>query len=293
MQTYLDARSQNQLPFWLSESGENSDPWFYAIARLFESNNIGWSWWAWKKTQSVSAGFGARIPESFKYVIANLWYDTIDTNRFRQGLYQMADAFRTTNCEKHVGYFAALFNTNGLYNVASQPFKDHHAPGTVPFADYDIGNQGIAYSDTAYWSTNFDSPVAYNQGWMYRNDGVDIAWNSADGCHMVNRTDDGEWLKYTIHFQKEGPFNIGVRYATDMTNRQIRLYMDDTTDLTGVVTLPKTGGWSTWRTHVVSNVVVPATGMHTVTVAIVAGGIDLTSMAFEQADVPNQAALQQ
>ena len=286
MQSYLDARNQYQLPFWLSESGENSDPWFYAMARLFESNNIGWSWWAWKKTQSIAAGFGAHVPESFKYVINNLWYDTIDTNLFRQGLYEMADAFRTTNCEKHVGYFASLFNTNGMYNVASQPFEDHHAPGTVLFADYDIGNQGVAYNDTAYWNTNFAAPVAYNQGWMYRNDGVDIGWNNESKGYMVNRTDAGEWLKYTIHFEEDGPFNIGIRYATAMMNRQIQFHLDDATDLTGVITLPKTGGWTTWQTYVASNVVVPAVGTHTVKVSIVAGGLDLTSMTFEKTPPP-------
>lgn len=284
MQEYLDARDEHQVPFWLSESGENSNPWFYDMARLFESNNIGWTWWAWKKTGSIASGFASEIPASFQYVINNLWLDTIDTNLFRTGLYDLAQAFRTENCNKHVGYFASLFNTNGLFNVASQPFKNHVAPGTIQFADYDVGNQGVAYSDSGYWNTNFDYPVDYNLGWKYRNDGVDIGWNDADSAYKVFHTDDGEWLKYTINFQATGTYHVGIRYATEWTNRQLRLHWDDTADLSGVVTTPASGGWGTWRTHVVSNVIVPAVGVHTLKVEIVSGGIDLARMEFARAN---------
>jgi endoglucanase len=285
MQEYLDARDKYRVPFWLSESGENSNPWFYDIARLFESNNIGWTWWAWKKTGSIAAGFASEIPASFQYVIDNLWHSDIDTNRVRQGLYDLAEAFRTENCRRNDGYFAALFDTSGWFNVRSMPFKEHRAPDTVPFADYDMGNQGVAYSDSAYWNTNFSSPVDYNKGWVYRNDGVDIARNGDGSGYKVFHTEDGEWLNYTIDFTCEGAYDIGICYATAWTNRKIRITWDTTNDLMGEFGMPCTGGWENWRTQVCRNVSVPASGVHTLKVEVVTGGIDFSRMDLSVSEI--------
>ena len=45
----IEMRSQNNVPIWLGETGENSNVWFTQAIRLFETNNIGWSWWPLKK----------------------------------------------------------------------------------------------------------------------------------------------------------------------------------------------------------------------------------------------------
>ena len=34
---------------WLGETGETLNVWFTEAIQLFESNNIGWSWWPLKK----------------------------------------------------------------------------------------------------------------------------------------------------------------------------------------------------------------------------------------------------
>ena len=40
---------QYNIPVWIGETGENSNTWFTEAIRLFEKNNIGWSWWPLKK----------------------------------------------------------------------------------------------------------------------------------------------------------------------------------------------------------------------------------------------------
>ena len=52
IQHILDFRQKYNVPVWLGETGENSNVWFTEAIRLFEKNNIGWSWWPLKKLGS-------------------------------------------------------------------------------------------------------------------------------------------------------------------------------------------------------------------------------------------------
>ena len=49
IQHILNFREQYNMPVWLGETGENSNVWFTEAIHLFETNNIGWSWWPLKK----------------------------------------------------------------------------------------------------------------------------------------------------------------------------------------------------------------------------------------------------
>ena len=54
IQWAVDMREQYNRPLWMSESGENSNQWFADAIHLFESNNIGWSWWPVKKVGPIT-----------------------------------------------------------------------------------------------------------------------------------------------------------------------------------------------------------------------------------------------
>ncbi len=55
IQKFLDLREKYNVPFWMGESGENTNEWFKAAVNLFETNNIGWAWWTIKKIGSESS----------------------------------------------------------------------------------------------------------------------------------------------------------------------------------------------------------------------------------------------
>ena len=99
------------------------------------------------------------------------------------------------------------------------PFDgSNNIPGKLYASDYDLGPMGYAYSDADYatYHVNTDNFQAWNQGWQYRNDGVDIENSSdADGNgYQVGFTSDDEWLIFTIDIQESGFYNIVTRYAS-------------------------------------------------------------------------------
>jgi hypothetical protein len=69
IQKYLDMREKYNTPLWMGESGENNNEWFKAAVNLFETNNIGWSWWTIKKIGSESSLMTISKPAGYQKII--------------------------------------------------------------------------------------------------------------------------------------------------------------------------------------------------------------------------------
>ncbi|WP_311774056.1 carbohydrate-binding protein [Metabacillus elymi] len=147
---------------------------------------------------------------------------------------------------------------------------DHHKklPGKILAADYLTGGEGIGYHDL--------SPE--NIGGKYRRDSVDIRVNP-EGGYNVGWNQAGEWLKYNVDIEKEENYQLDIKVATELEGSQIRLWLDDTVDLTGIIDVPKTGGWDNWESVIKENVSLPA-GQHTIKVEMVKGEFDFRSIDF-------------
>lgn len=55
IQEYVDFRDKHQVPVFMGESGENSDEWVQAFRELLEKNDIGWTFWPYKKMDATSS----------------------------------------------------------------------------------------------------------------------------------------------------------------------------------------------------------------------------------------------
>ncbi|QGR00359.1 carbohydrate-binding protein [Paenibacillus psychroresistens] len=166
------------------------------------------------------------------------------------------------------GYIATSnkVNGNGIFDF----YKP--IPGTIEAVHYNLGGEGVGYHDTA----------AGNSGGQYiRNDNVDIR-NNPEGGHNVGWNATGEWLKYNVSVKATGAYNLGIRYATTYANSQVRVWLDST-DVTGIVTLPATGGWDNWQTYTIKGLNLTA-GNHTIKVETVTGEYDFYTLKFVQAD---------
>jgi endoglucanase len=69
IQKYLDMREKYNVPLWMGESGENNNEWFRAAVNLFETNNIGWSWWTIKKIGSESSLMTISKPAGYQKIV--------------------------------------------------------------------------------------------------------------------------------------------------------------------------------------------------------------------------------
>ena len=173
---------------------------------------------------------------------------------------------------------------NGEFDISRLLFHrfDHHKelPGKIMAADYMTGGEGVGYHD--------NSPD--NIGGKYRRDAVDIRINP-EGGYNVGWNQAGEWLKYNVDISEADEYELDIRVATNLEGSQIRLWLDDTVDLTGVIDVPKTGGWDNWESVIKENVSLPA-GKHTIKVEMIEGEFDFRSIQFSVADEGEPPAIE-
>ncbi len=273
---FVQASTQYNIPLCLTETGENSNDWFFQMRQLLEASQIGWCWWAPKKVSSISAAFSAGITPDYQYVIDNFRDSPIDAVRARTGLMQMAAGLATAQCDFEPGYFASLLSSS-FGTGAGEPFVSATAPGKLYCVNYNVGANGIAYADAD--SRNENGISSWNQGWTYRNDGVDITTTS-DGCgYKVAWTANGESLKYAVNVQSTRKYKIILRTASPSNAGQFRLYRNGTA-ISSIVSVPSSGGWESWRNVTLNNISLPA-GPQTIELRIVTGGFDLSSITFQ------------
>ena len=107
-------------------------------------------------------------------------------------------------------------------------------PGTLHAENYDLGGQGVAYSDSD----------ANNIGLAYRPDeGVDIqAGPTGFDVYWITA---GEWIEWTFSVETAGTFTFSPRVATVPGFGAFRLFVDGQ-DVSGRRPVPGTGGFQTW-----------------------------------------------
>jgi hypothetical protein len=139
-------------------------------------------------------------------------------------------------------------------------------PGTIEAEDYDTGGEGVAYHDT----------TAGNSGGKYRTDDVDIwMYGGAAPKYYTGANNTGEWLAYTVNVEAGGMYSLDLRVATPNDGRLMHVEIDGI-DITGQISIPNTGSWSSWET--VMTTVQLTAGEHLLQVVFDYGGVNFDWM---------------
>ncbi|MEI6061281.1 MAG: carbohydrate-binding protein [Bacteroidota bacterium] len=252
----IGVRNQYNVPVWLGESGENSNVWFTDAISLVEKNGIGWAWWPLKKIGSV-VGPMTIVKTANYQTLLDYWNNggTAPTSGFAYyALLQMAQNSNIQNCVYHKDVIDAMFRQ--VNDSTSRPFVNGHIPGVVHASDYDLGRNGKAYFDTDVYNYQVTTGTytAWNSGWSYRNDGVDIETTSdtdpGTNGYDVGWTADTEWLQYTANVDSSAAYTVKLRYACLGSASKVRISVNGA-DATGALSLPSSGGYQTWTNLVI------------------------------------------
>jgi hypothetical protein len=280
----INIRNQNNVPIWLGESGENSNVWFTDAIQLVENNGIGWAWWPLKKIGSVVNPLTIVKTPDYQTLL-NYWNNggTIPTVDFAfSALMQMAENSKIQNCIFRKDVIDAMFRQ--INDTTTKPFTNHVIPGTIAASDYDLGRLDKAYLDTdvATYHVSEGSYTAWNSGWSYRNDGVDIE-SSSDAAagsngYNVGWTKDNEWMQYTANVDSSAAYSVNLRYAISGSTSKIKLQMNDA-DVTGTISIPNSGGYQTWANLTIDDLVLYQ-GQQKLKVVFEKGGANFGFMGF-------------
>lgn len=265
IQWMLNMRNSYNIPIWLGESGENSNVWFTDAIRLLESQNIGWAWWPLKKIGTVVCPLDVELTNEYQTLL-NYWsgqggQPTVEFAK--NALMEMTENLKLENCTYQNDVTDAMFRQVGTSET--KPFVQHQIPGLIFATNFDLGTNNYAYFDTDvanYWVAT-GIHTSWNSGDLYRNDGVDIENcndNTSSNGYDVGWTQPGEWLQYTVNIAETGLYNLQARIASIYASRKIHFQLDEV-DLCPTTSFNSTGGWQSWQTITIPNLVLEQ-GIH-------------------------------
>ena len=286
IQAFINIMNKYNVPLWAGEFGENSNPWLYDCIKLFEDNQIGWCWWTYKKISSINCLFSAPISEKYRTVL-NYWGGSGDQPAdwfAQQALLEMVEQLKSSYCRQNEELLLPLFLR---YSTSvSEPFNTHDIPGTIAAVDYDSGLPTIAYVDNEYQRTRWDVFQAWNIGWEYRNDGVDIerCKDSEGAGFNVGWMETAEWLMYSTTVNTPGYYEIACRVAAAMSGGKLLLSMNGQT--IALLDIPNTGGWQNWQTVTAKSSRELTVGKGMLKVQVVHSGFNLNTIQFTALNTP-------
>ncbi|MEM6344738.1 MAG: carbohydrate-binding protein [Bacteroidota bacterium] len=262
IQWVLDMRETYNVPLYLGESGENSNVWFRDAIRLLEDNDIGWAWWPMKKVESIAGPLSAVKNQGYQDLL-----DYWDGNGSapsaavaQASLMQLTENLKLENCVYQKDVIDAMFRQ--VYSNETKPFNTQDIPGIIYTTDFDMGVVGEAYWDNevANYQVTTGNFTSWNNGWAYRNDGVDL--QKTDDILYTNGYNVGwlsnnEWMQYDVSVAASAVYDVEIRFASIGTDGRFHLEMDGA-DITGRRSVPNTGDWQNWQTVTVSDVILDA-----------------------------------
>ncbi len=267
IQWVLDLRDEHNVPLWMGESGENSNTWFTDAVSLFEDNNIGWAWWAVRKIGDIDSPYAIDINPGYQDIL-DYWQGNgpqpTTTDAFNS-MMELADNLLVDNSKFRKDIPDALIRQPHTNETIPYNGAPSEIPGVVHMADFDLGKNNFAYYDTtiADYHLNTGQFQAWNSGWSYRNDGVDIEKNTdnvnSNGFH-VGFVNKGEWTKYTVQVNETAAYKAIIRVASQESGGEFFLSINDQEITTNQV-VNSTGGWTNFTTLEVVDIIL-SEGQH-------------------------------
>ena len=114
---YIDFRDKTGLPMYMGEIGHNTDEWQAAFARVMQENNIGYTFWPYKKLDG-SCLMAMKRPAGWEDVVKfaeaqRTTYQDIrearpDQAKARAAMQEFIDNCKWRNCEAQQGYIRSM-----------------------------------------------------------------------------------------------------------------------------------------------------------------------------------------
>ena len=120
IQQYLDFRDKYNVPLYMGESGENTDEWISKFVQVLEKNEVGWTFWPYKKMDATTSIVSFARPHGWEKVIefAKLPQGTGNSEKLiavrpsveesQQAFKDLLEKIKLPGCRKNLSYIKAL-----------------------------------------------------------------------------------------------------------------------------------------------------------------------------------------
>lgn len=175
---FLKERERLNAPVWVGETGEKNPSIYFATTQYFETNNIGWAFWPWKKIDNRQVIYSVNPPEGYEKIIHYSHTGEKPSRELAERVFsQLLDSIKVENC-KYLEHITRAM----LCQV----------PAKIYAVNYGQEGAGISYqvNDTLkarYYRTN--EPVK-----TLLLSGTDRQSRASEQAILLS---EGEWTRYT------------------------------------------------------------------------------------------------
>ena len=117
IRSYIEFRDKSGKPMYMGEIGHNTDQWQADFVKTMKDNNIGYTFWPYKKRDS-SCMMGIGMPEGWKEIVKysegphatfrEMREAMPDRDVVRKAMTEFLDSCLIENCHPQVGYIASM-----------------------------------------------------------------------------------------------------------------------------------------------------------------------------------------
>jgi len=115
---FVQFRDSVNLPMYMGETGENTDLWIHGFTSAMESQNIGWTYWPYKKMDATSCMRQIRMPHDWELIQQYAAADRGSFKKIREkkipqevakvAMNELLENAKFENCVKNEGYIKAM-----------------------------------------------------------------------------------------------------------------------------------------------------------------------------------------
>ena len=187
---YLDYRKRFNAPVWVGETGERDSTIYWATTDYFEANNIGWSFWPWKKLDADNCPVSIKRPAQWDAIVAYSRGEAKPSSDTAQNAFdELLKNIRVENCVAHSTVVNAMLR---------------RVPGRIEAENFGHNGSGVSYHvKNAIQRSKFyrtGEPVPINLGESRRPRSSQFITLSAT-----------EWTAYTIDSNSQQDCEVTVR----------------------------------------------------------------------------------
>jgi endoglucanase len=136
IQRFIDVGTRLELPIYMGEGGENNVGWLQTAFELYESYDISWNLWPWKKMDTATSPVSVRPPGGWSRIVdyAKTGADRPDPDWAWGTMCELLERFGVEHCDQRPDVLNACFR---------------RAPLTLPATGFGFGGRDVSYSTAA------------------------------------------------------------------------------------------------------------------------------------------------
>jgi endoglucanase len=198
---FLERRKKLNTPVWVGETGEKNNTIYFATTQYFEKHNIGWSFWPWKKMETINTPYSIKAPAGWEAITAySRGKEKPDPSVNAEKIFNdLIENIKLENCVYFPDVVNAMFRRLPL-KVEAENF----------------GHDGYGNS---YYVKDTASKSAYYR----KKEPVQVKVFGNNNTEQATELSAGEWTSYRVKSLNQNNYSIVLRAKAIQTPAEVTI----------------------------------------------------------------------